>query len=194
MEHGQQEIQPSIPLGRTWGKFTEDMSQRDRLQRLYGNQQRLDPTRQFRLLEVMANRIRKNKATIQAIEEQLTPTGSVQEKTRIQGQKQDLFQPKADRVRTNYPEAVRLGERSTQEPEIVIHTSRISSPINRNITPTWIEHNIATPESDLKSGALWSKMSQFVEQTQKKFAELQSSHERMKTLTASMDQIVKSLQ
>ncbi|MBW0516841.1 hypothetical protein O181_056556 [Austropuccinia psidii MF-1] len=42
--------------------------------------------------------------------------GSFQEKTRIQGQKQDLFQPKAERVITNDPEAVGLGERSTQEP------------------------------------------------------------------------------
>ncbi|MBW0559580.1 hypothetical protein O181_099295 [Austropuccinia psidii MF-1] len=42
MEHGQQEVQPSIPLGRTWGKLPEDMSQRDRLQRPYGNHQRLE--------------------------------------------------------------------------------------------------------------------------------------------------------
>ncbi|MBW0508937.1 hypothetical protein O181_048652 [Austropuccinia psidii MF-1] len=46
-----------------------------------------------------------------------TIPGSFQEKTRIQGQKQDLFQPKAERVRPNDPEADRLGERSTQEPE-----------------------------------------------------------------------------
>ncbi|MBW0548642.1 hypothetical protein O181_088357 [Austropuccinia psidii MF-1] len=37
-------------------------------------------------------------------------------------------------------------------------------------------------------------MSQFAEQTQKHFVELQQSHERMKTLTASMDKIVKTLQ
>ncbi|MBW0498991.1 hypothetical protein O181_038706 [Austropuccinia psidii MF-1] len=37
-------------------------------------------------------------------------------------------------------------------------------------------------------------MCQFSEQTQKKFEELQESHERMKTLTASMDKIVKTLQ
>ncbi|MBW0525623.1 hypothetical protein O181_065338 [Austropuccinia psidii MF-1] len=36
MDHGQQEVQPSIPLGRTWSKFPRDMSQRDRLQRPYG--------------------------------------------------------------------------------------------------------------------------------------------------------------
>ncbi|MBW0559637.1 hypothetical protein O181_099352 [Austropuccinia psidii MF-1] len=41
MEHGQQEVQPSIPLGRTWRKLAEAMSLRDRLQRPYGNNQRL---------------------------------------------------------------------------------------------------------------------------------------------------------
>ncbi|MBW0523445.1 hypothetical protein O181_063160 [Austropuccinia psidii MF-1] len=42
MEHGQQEVQPSIPLGRTCVKFPEDMSQKDRLQRPYGKYQRLE--------------------------------------------------------------------------------------------------------------------------------------------------------
>ncbi|MBW0482630.1 hypothetical protein O181_022345 [Austropuccinia psidii MF-1] len=88
-----------------------------------------------------------------------TIPGSFQEKTRIQGKNQDLFQPKAERVRPNDPEAVGLGERSTQEPEIAVHTSRISSPINRNITPTQIEHNVVTPESNLNSDLLWLKMS-----------------------------------
>ncbi|MBW0521152.1 hypothetical protein O181_060867 [Austropuccinia psidii MF-1] len=53
----------------------------------------------------------------------------------IQGQKQDLFQTNAERFRPNDPEAVGLGERSTQEPELSVHPSRISSPINRNIPP-----------------------------------------------------------
>ncbi|MBW0499627.1 hypothetical protein O181_039342 [Austropuccinia psidii MF-1] len=42
MEHGQQEVQPGIPLGRNWRKLPEDMSQRDILQRPYGNNQRLE--------------------------------------------------------------------------------------------------------------------------------------------------------
>ncbi|MBW0538367.1 hypothetical protein O181_078082, partial [Austropuccinia psidii MF-1] len=42
MEHGQQEVQPGIPLGRTWSKFPEDLSQRNIIQRPYGNQQRLE--------------------------------------------------------------------------------------------------------------------------------------------------------
>ncbi|MBW0499820.1 hypothetical protein O181_039535 [Austropuccinia psidii MF-1] len=37
-------------------------------------------------------------------------------------------------------------------------------------------------------------MSQYAEQTQKKFSELEESHEMMKILTASMEKIVKNLQ
>ncbi|MBW0554874.1 hypothetical protein O181_094589 [Austropuccinia psidii MF-1] len=42
MEHGQQKVQPGISLGRTWSKVPEDLSQIDRLQRPYGNNQRLE--------------------------------------------------------------------------------------------------------------------------------------------------------
>ncbi|MBW0497776.1 hypothetical protein O181_037491 [Austropuccinia psidii MF-1] len=65
----------------------------------------------------------------------LTIPGSFQEETGIQGQKQDFFQPKEERVRPNDPEAVGLGERSTKDCEIAINTSRISSPTNRYIIP-----------------------------------------------------------
>ncbi|MBW0477291.1 hypothetical protein O181_017006 [Austropuccinia psidii MF-1] len=123
-----------------------------------------------------------------------TIPGSFQEKTRIKGQKQDIFQPKEERIRPNDPEAVGIGERSTQQPEIAVNTSRISSPNNKNITPTQNEHNFLTHESNFKSDALWLQMSQFAEKTQKQFAELQESHERMKKLTASMEKIVKTLQ
>ncbi|MBW0515502.1 hypothetical protein O181_055217 [Austropuccinia psidii MF-1] len=37
-------------------------------------------------------------------------------------------------------------------------------------------------------------MSQYTEQTQKPFAELEASHERRERITASMDKIVKTLQ
>ncbi|MBW0513245.1 hypothetical protein O181_052960 [Austropuccinia psidii MF-1] len=169
-----------------------------------------NPTRQFRLLEERATRIRENKATLQAIEEQLTQTGHTKIPSGPQGvdqnsspflgedkdtrQKQDLFQAKAERVRPNNPEAFGIGERSTKEPEIVVNTSRISSPNDRNITPTKNEHSVVTPESNLNSDILWLQMSQYSEETQKQFAELQESHERMKTLTAYMEQIMKALQ
>ncbi|MBW0533369.1 hypothetical protein O181_073084 [Austropuccinia psidii MF-1] len=234
MEHGKQEVPPSIPLGRTWSKFPEDMSQRDRLQRPYGNYQRLephqevqnpggeenqdkgesshypsyrrtaDPDREYSdsssLKRSRPNQLSTSFSPIrsQKISGQESPfftiLGSFQEKTRIQGQKQDLFQPKAERVRPNNSGAVGLGERSTQEPEIVVNTSRISIPNNRNITPTQNEHIVVTPEINLNSNALWLQMSQYAKQTQTQFAELQESHERMKTVTASMDKIVKTLQ
>ncbi|MBW0461169.1 hypothetical protein O181_000884 [Austropuccinia psidii MF-1] len=44
-----------------------------------------NPTRKFRLLEVRANRIRENQATIQAIEEQLTQRGHTQISSGSQG-------------------------------------------------------------------------------------------------------------
>ncbi|MBW0522194.1 hypothetical protein O181_061909 [Austropuccinia psidii MF-1] len=98
--------------------------------------------------------------------------GTYQEKTRIQEQKQDPLQEQEERVRPNDPEAVAFGERSAQEPKVGVHDSRISSPINTNISPTQIEHNVVTPESSLNSDALWLQIAQFAEQTQKHFAEL----------------------
>ncbi|MBW0585525.1 hypothetical protein O181_125240 [Austropuccinia psidii MF-1] len=47
MDNGQKEVQPGIPLGRTWSKFPEDLSQRDSLQRPYGNHQRLESHQVF---------------------------------------------------------------------------------------------------------------------------------------------------
>ncbi|MBW0527314.1 hypothetical protein O181_067029 [Austropuccinia psidii MF-1] len=123
-----------------------------------------------------------------------TIQGSFQEKTRKQGQEQNLFQTEEERVRPYDPEDVGLGKRSTQEPELVVNHSRISSPINRNITPTHIEHNVIPPESSLNSDAIWLQMSQCAEQTQKKLSELEASHEKMKKLTASKDKIFKTLQ
>ncbi|MBW0574306.1 hypothetical protein O181_114021 [Austropuccinia psidii MF-1] len=80
-----------------------------------------------------------------------TIPGIFHEKTRIQGKKQEILQAKAERVRPNDPEAVGLGERNTQDPEIVVNNSRISIPNNRNITPTQNEHIVVTTESNLKS-------------------------------------------
>ncbi|MBW0517218.1 hypothetical protein O181_056933 [Austropuccinia psidii MF-1] len=45
-----------------------------------------NPTRQCRLLEVRANRISENQATVQAIEEQLTQTGNTQIPSGSQGE------------------------------------------------------------------------------------------------------------
>ncbi|MBW0527631.1 hypothetical protein O181_067346 [Austropuccinia psidii MF-1] len=206
MEHGQQEVQPGISLGGTWSKLPEDLSQRDRLQGPYGNHQRrtADPDRaysdSFRRTRSRPNQLSSGFTPFrnQRISGQESPLftipGSFQEKTRKQGQNQDLIQPEEERVRPHDPEASEFGERSAQEPEVVVNNSRISSPINRNITPNQIEHNVVTPESNLNSDSLWLQMSQYSEKAQKQFAELEASHERMKKLTASMDKIVTNLQ
>ncbi|MBW0487065.1 hypothetical protein O181_026780 [Austropuccinia psidii MF-1] len=228
MENGQKEVQLGIPLGQTWSKLPEDLSQRDRLQRPYGNHQRLeshqavptpggegkkdrsksshypsytrttDPDRaysdSFRLTSSRPNQLSSGFTPFrnQKICGQESPffiiPGSIQDQTRIQGQKQDYLQQKEGRVRPNDPEDIVFGEKSAQEPEVVVHNSRISS------TPTQIEHNVVTPESNLKGDTLWLQMSQYADKTQKQIAEIEESHERMKTLTASMDKIFKTLQ
>ncbi|MBW0499777.1 hypothetical protein O181_039492 [Austropuccinia psidii MF-1] len=173
MGYGQQEVQPGIPLGRTWSKFPKELSQRDRLQRPYCNHQRrtADPDRaysySFRLTRRRPNQLSSGFKPFrnQQISGQESPLiiipGVFQAKTRIQWQKQDHLQPEEERVRPNGPEAVIFGEKSAQEPEIVVNNSRISSPINRNITPTQIEHNVVTSESKLNSDELWLQMTQY---------------------------------
>ncbi|MBW0529090.1 hypothetical protein O181_068805 [Austropuccinia psidii MF-1] len=207
MEHGQKEVQRGISLGRTWSKLPVDLSQRDRLQRPYANHQSyrriVKPDRaysdSFRLTRSRPNKLSSGFTPFrnQQISGQESPfftiSGSFQEKKRIHGEKQDLFQPKAERVRPHDPEVVGFGERSAQEPEVVVNHYSISSPSNRNMSPTEIEHNIVTAESNINSDALWLQMSQYSEQTLKQFAELEASHERMNKLAPSMDQIVKTL-
>ncbi|MBW0502713.1 hypothetical protein O181_042428 [Austropuccinia psidii MF-1] len=145
-------------------------------------------TRQFRLLQERESRIRENQATIQAIE------GSFQEEANIHNKGQDFFQPQEERFRPNDPEASGLGERSKEEAKVAVNTSRISSPTNRNIIPSQNQHNLVTPEFKLKSDALWLQMPLFVEKTQNQFEELQESHVRIETFTASMDKIFKTPQ
>ncbi|MBW0461929.1 hypothetical protein O181_001644 [Austropuccinia psidii MF-1] len=192
--HGQQEVQPGIPLGRTWSKLPEDMSQRDRTQRPYCNHQRMeshqavqtpggegkqdkgelshcpsyrktaDPDRaysdSFRITRRRPNKLAsgliqfRNKQISGQESPFFTIPAIFQEKTRIQVQNQDYLQPKEERVRPNDPEDVGFGERSAQEPEVAVHDSRISSPLNRNSFPPQIEHNVVTPESNLNGNAL----------------------------------------
>ncbi|MBW0564106.1 hypothetical protein O181_103821 [Austropuccinia psidii MF-1] len=234
MEHGQQEVQPSSSLGRTWSKLPEDLSQRDRLQGPNANHQRLeyyqavqnpggkgnqdkvesshypsyrrttDPDRAYSdSFRITRRRTKKLSSGFQPFRNQkisgqesplFTIPEGFQEKTRKRWQKQDLLEPEEGRVRPHDLEAVGFGERSAQEPEVAVNNLRISSPINRNNTPTQIENNVVTAESSLNSDTLWLQMSQYDEQTEKQFAGIEASHERMKESTASMDKIVKTLQ
>ncbi|MBW0575409.1 hypothetical protein O181_115124 [Austropuccinia psidii MF-1] len=181
MEHGQKEVQPSIPLGSTWSKF--ESYQEVQTPRCEGKQEKgesshipsyrrtADPGRgysnSFRHTRSRPNQVLSSSTPFrnQNLTGQESPffkiPGGFQENTRIQGEKQDIFQPKAETLRPNDPKAVGLGKRSTQEPEIALHDSRISSPIKRNITPNQIEHNIVTPESNINSDASSLQVSQF---------------------------------
>ncbi|MBW0477719.1 hypothetical protein O181_017434 [Austropuccinia psidii MF-1] len=154
----------------------EGMSQRDTLQRSYGNHQRMESQKAVQTpggkgsqdkgesshypsyrrtteterayydsLRITGNRptqlsIGSKPFSQQQISDQESPfftiPGGFQEKTRIQSKKQDFFQPQPERVRPNDPEAVGIGKRNKKQPEILVNNSRISSHINRNITPT----------------------------------------------------------
>ncbi|MBW0464273.1 hypothetical protein O181_003988 [Austropuccinia psidii MF-1] len=232
MEHGQEEVQPGIPLGRTWSKWPEDLSQRVRLQRPYGNHQRLeshqevqtpggegkqdkgesshypsyrrtaDPDRaysdSFRITRSGPKQLSsgfkpfRNQHISGQESSFFTIPGNFREKTRIQGQKQDHLQPEEERVRPTDPQAVGFGERSAQEPEVVVNDSIISSPINKNMTPIQIEHNVVTPESNLNSDELWLQMSQFGEQTQKQSLEIEASHQRGKRCLPPLTKLLKT--
>ncbi|MBW0547273.1 hypothetical protein O181_086988 [Austropuccinia psidii MF-1] len=87
MEHGQQEVQPGILLGRTLCKLSEDISQRDRLQRPYGNHQRLESHQE---VHTAGGEGKQDKGE----SEQLTQTGNTQIPSGSQGVGQ-----------TNYPVA-----------------------------------------------------------------------------------------
>ncbi|MBW0522471.1 hypothetical protein O181_062186 [Austropuccinia psidii MF-1] len=223
MEHTKQAVQPSIPLGRTWSKFPEDMSQRDTLHRPYGNNQRLKPHQSFQNYGGEGNQdkeesshypryrrtaepdraysdsFRLTRSRPNQLSSEFTPfrhhqisgqespfftvTGSFQEKKSIQGQQQDLFQPKAER----------LGERRTQGPKIVVNTSRISSPTNRNITPTQAENSVVTPESNLNSDKMWLQMSQFAVKTQEQLDYFTRLNERLKRNAILKEATIKAI-
>ncbi|MBW0526278.1 hypothetical protein O181_065993 [Austropuccinia psidii MF-1] len=170
--------------------------------------------RKFKLLEEEGARIRKDQATTQAIEGKL----NWKEHTLIPSGSQGVEQPnspvasyhsgghssvaknnhssqsQAEIVRPNDPEAVGIGERSTQKPEIAVRTSRISIPTNKNITPAQNEHNAVTPESNLNSDQLWLQMSQFAMKNKEKIDELHRRNERVKELTNLHEYTLKAIE
>ncbi|MBW0514674.1 hypothetical protein O181_054389 [Austropuccinia psidii MF-1] len=123
MEHEQQEVQPSIPLGRTWSRYVSKRWTSKTLchdkgeSRQYpGYRSTADPERaysdSFSLTSSRPNQLSSSFKQFrnQQISGQESPfftiPASFWEKTRREGQKQDLFSPKAERVRPNDPEAI----------------------------------------------------------------------------------------
>ncbi|MBW0522541.1 hypothetical protein O181_062256 [Austropuccinia psidii MF-1] len=190
MKHGQQEVQPSIPLGRTCRKFPEDMSQRDRPQRPYGNHQSLEShqavqtpggkgesshypsyRRTAEQERAYSDSFRLKRSKPNQLSGGFTPFRN-----------QQISEPRVTILhnpRPNDPEADGIGERSKQNPEMAVNTSRISSLTNENITPTQTKHNVVTPESNLNSEKLWLQMSQFAVQTQESFDDLNTISESL---------------
>ncbi|MBW0479980.1 hypothetical protein O181_019695 [Austropuccinia psidii MF-1] len=75
MEHGQQEVQPSIPLEEVGESCQKICVKEIDFKGLMVITKGWNLTRKFRLLEERETRIRENQATIQAIEEQMTTQG-----------------------------------------------------------------------------------------------------------------------
>ncbi|MBW0577256.1 hypothetical protein O181_116971, partial [Austropuccinia psidii MF-1] len=206
MEHEQQEVQPSFPLGRTWNKLPEYLFKTDRLQRPYGNHQRLESHQEVQTPGGEGNQDKGEASHYPSYGRTADPDRAYSDSARLTRSRSFPGEVKHTRSKTGPPsargreskthnsEAVIFGQKGAQEPEEVVNNSRISIPINRNITPTQIEDYVVTSGSNLKSDSLWLQLSPFAEKTQEQFAALEASHERMKMLTASLDKIIKNLQ
>ncbi|MBW0476327.1 hypothetical protein O181_016042 [Austropuccinia psidii MF-1] len=153
IENGQQEVQPDIQLGRTWRKLPANLSQRDRLQRPYGNHQRLESHQEVQIPG------ETNRSAANSHHSSQSQEGS----RRIQGYK-------------------------AKNKTIFSHRKRDSDAMIQKL------FDLVKEVHKNQNDSLWLQRSQYAEQTQNLFAELEASHERMKKLTASMDKIVKALE
>ncbi|MBW0547085.1 hypothetical protein O181_086800 [Austropuccinia psidii MF-1] len=202
-----------MPLGRTWSKLPEDLSQRDRIHRCYGNHQRLKSHQEVQTAggqgkqdkgesshypsyrrtddpdTAYSDSFRLTRSKPNKLSSGFTPFRNQQ----LSGQESPFFTiPGRFQEKTSIqgkqqdqlqPEEERV---RPYDPEAVAFDERSAQE------PEVIERNFVTPESNLNSDALWLQMSQYAEKTQKQVAEIEASHERMEILTASMDKIVKT--
>ncbi|MBW0574590.1 hypothetical protein O181_114305 [Austropuccinia psidii MF-1] len=185
------------------GAIVKKICLRDRLQRPYGNHQNLKSHQKAQTSGGEGNQDKGESSHYPRYRRTAEPNREYSDsfgltrfsrRKRIQWQKEDLFQPKAKRVRPNDPEAVGMGEISTQEPEIVLHTSRISNPINRSITPTQAEHNVFTPESNSNSNQLLLQMFQFAVHTQRSLNDFKRINEMFQRNALLKEATIKAIQ
>ncbi|MBW0526264.1 hypothetical protein O181_065979 [Austropuccinia psidii MF-1] len=205
MENGRQGIQPRVPLQRTCRKYSGDFPQRDILQITY-HRKEMEPeitySDPFRLMRTGdPTRLPGGFTPLrnQQISDQESPyfpiPGRIQERKRIIGQEQDFFQPEEERVISYDPKVVGPAERSTIKQQTAVSTSHEASiPRIRNDISTQIKHNFVIPESTISSNTLWSKFSQFVEQTQKEFKELHESTSRLQEVYTLQTKTIQTLQ
>ncbi|MBW0502728.1 hypothetical protein O181_042443 [Austropuccinia psidii MF-1] len=168
-----------------------------------------NPTRQFRLLEARAQRIRENQATFQAIQEELTQTGPTQIPSGSQGAGQissavashhsetrrsvakshhsSQFQDVSRRIQGNKGKNKDSFNQRRKESEPMIQKLLDlvkEVPKNQKYFQTTLGSVVLVvpSESNINSDTLWLQMSQYADQSAKQFAELEASHERMKKL------------
>ncbi|MBW0507109.1 hypothetical protein O181_046824 [Austropuccinia psidii MF-1] len=200
MEHGQQEVQPSISLGRTWSKLPEDLYQRDTLQGPYGNHQRLESYQEVQTPGGKGKQDKGESSHYPSYRRTVNPDRAYSDSFRLTRSRpnqlssdftpfinQQLSDQEVSRRRQGYK-----GKNKTS----LNQRKRESDPMIQRLWDSVkeIEHNAVSPESNFNSNALWLQISQYAEKTQKQFSELEASHERTKELTASMDKIAKTLQ
>ncbi|MBW0501201.1 hypothetical protein O181_040916 [Austropuccinia psidii MF-1] len=216
MEHGQQEVQPSNSLRRTWSKLPEYLSQRHRLQEPYGNHQRLESYKEVHTPGGKGNQDTGESSHYPSCRRTADPDRAYSDSFRltrsrpnqlfsgftsfrnqqISGQESPLFTitggfQEDTRKQVKKQDLLQPAEERVRphDPEAVGFSER-----SAHKPEVAIEHDVVTPESNLNSDALWFQICQYDEQTQKQLSELKASHERMRELTASMDKIVKTLQ
>ncbi|MBW0498719.1 hypothetical protein O181_038434 [Austropuccinia psidii MF-1] len=121
--------------------------------------------------------------------------GNIQDRERIIGQEQDIFQPEEKKVTPYDPETVGTAERSTKKQQKAVNTSNeASSPKIWNDIYTHIGHNFVTPESTISSKTLWLQFSQFLEQKQKEFERLHENISRLQEVHTLQTKTIDTLQ
>ncbi|MBW0501963.1 hypothetical protein O181_041678 [Austropuccinia psidii MF-1] len=94
--------------------------------------------------------------------------GDSQWKRRTIGKEKYSFQPEAEGVRPNNPEAVRFSGGSVQKQQIIVNTTDIiNCPTIRNSITTQNEHSVLTPESSISRNVLCKRLAQFSDHTQR---------------------------
>ncbi|MBW0528299.1 hypothetical protein O181_068014 [Austropuccinia psidii MF-1] len=188
MGNGRQGIPPRVPLENICRKCSKDFPHGDILQIAHGNHQRVKFQQEVQNSERNGNQYSRQlsyhmcyREARNQREHTLTATGPQGvDRQRITGKEITNFEPEAESVTPYDPEMFGPGERSKKKQKIAVASSdEARSPKTSNYISTQSEHNVVTPESTIRSTALWMQMAQFSEQTQKR---LESLHEKTSRL------------
>ncbi|MBW0510379.1 hypothetical protein O181_050094 [Austropuccinia psidii MF-1] len=192
MGNGRQGIPPRVPLENTCRKYSKDFPHGDIIQITHGKHQRVKFQQEVQNSERNGNQSYRQLSYHMCYREEMEPeraysdcyrptrSGSIQDRQRITGKEKPNFEPEAESVTPYDPEIFGPGERSKKKQKIAVASSDDArSPRTSSYISPQSEHNVVTPESTIRSTALWMQMAQFSEQTQTKF---ESLHEKISRL------------